>query len=413
MALYRRSEAVANSERERRDALWGQVTCATELELTESRDLLSSLTAGPEFGDPREIVRAAGGELSYRMKFGPIASSNAEIAVELVDSVTDALIRTSFRNSYAHSLALSAHYREAADVVEVLLQDIARSRLDFAEPYALVSGAIASAGMRNWDHAHGQLDRALAAAKASQNAFAEQMCYAARVRVLAQVGKHRSALALEVPSLYGAIPSMRAEVLLARSVVLATVGRIEEAVALVNDVRGTTAAIEAVVLRSAIDAVIALRRRDQSYAERVSAFEVTAFDSGALDLLVMAYRACPELLSMLLRESRDPDRLHALIARVGDLDLARAVGHPVILSDADLRARLTRRENEVYELLREGLSNRQIADLLVISEATARLHTHHVYDKIGTRSRTAIAIQAALERADQATSATGDSSESD
>jgi len=35
------------------------------------------------------------------------------------------------------------------------------------------------------------------------------------------------------------------------------------------------------------------------------------------------------------------------------------------------------------------------------------VHVHHIYDKLGTRSRTALAVQAALERADQATSAMG------
>ena len=34
-----------------------------------------------------------------------------------------------------------------------------------------------------------------------------------------------------------------------------------------------------------------------------------------------------------------------------------------------------------------------------------KVHVHHIYDKIGVRSRTALAVQAALERSDQATSA--------
>ncbi len=63
------------------------------------------------------------------------------------------------------------------------------------------------------------------------------------------------------------------------------------------------------------------------------------------------------------------------------------------------------REREVYELLGQGLTNLQIADLLFISEATVKVHVHHIYDKLGVRSRTALAVQAALERADQATSA--------
>ncbi len=41
-----------------------------------------------------------------------------------------------------------------------------------------------------------------------------------------------------------------------------------------------------------------------------------------------------------------------------------------------------------------------------------KVHAHHIYDKLGTRSRTTLAVQAALERSDQATSVTG-ASESD
>ena len=72
------------------------------------------------------------------------------------------------------------------------------------------------------------------------------------------------------------------------------------------------------------------------------------------------------------------------------------------------KALLTRREREVYELLRQGLTNREIAELLFIAEGTAKLHVQHVFNKLGVRSRKAIAIQAALERSTQATSAIDD-----
>jgi DNA-binding NarL/FixJ family response regulator len=75
--------------------------------------------------------------------------------------------------------------------------------------------------------------------------------------------------------------------------------------------------------------------------------------------------------------------------------------------DDDPRSKLTPREREVLELLGHGFSNRQIGELLFIEESTVKVHTHHIYDKLGTRSRTAIVVQAALERADQATSAMG------
>jgi DNA-binding NarL/FixJ family response regulator len=307
---------------------------------------------------------------------------------------------------------LSARYSEAAEVAQVLLDDIVRNRLDFAESYARLSAAIAAAGSRRWAHAHAQIDRALAIARVERNSFAEQACYAARVRTLAHEAKALTALSVELPDLDGAIPSIRAEALTARALVLATTGRIDEACDLVGGVRGKTAAVEGVVLCAAVDAIAAIKRRADDAVQRTGDFEQAVFDSGALDLLVMSYRACPEVLVLLLRESADRDRLSAFITRVGDADLAHAVGTPVTVSQ-DVAACLTPREREVYSLLCEGLTNRQIADALVISEATAELHTHHIYDKTGVRSRTAIMVRAALQRADQATSAIGESSDSD
>ncbi|MDQ3380903.1 MAG: LuxR C-terminal-related transcriptional regulator [Actinomycetota bacterium] len=66
--------------------------------------------------------------------------------------------------------------------------------------------------------------------------------------------------------------------------------------------------------------------------------------------------------------------------------------------DHDPVARLSAREREVYELLGQGLTNLQIAGLLFISEGTVKAHVHRIYDKVGVRSRTAVAVQAALAR---------------
>ena len=57
--------------------------------------------------------------------------------------------------------------------------------------------------------------------------------------------------------------------------------------------------------------------------------------------------------------------------------------------------RLSAREREIYDLLCEGLTNSQIAKLLFISEATVKVHVQHVFDKLGIRSRTALALNAA------------------
>ena len=128
----------------------------------------------------------------------------------------------------------------------------------------------------------------------------------------------------------------------------------------------------------------------------------TAFETGAVDMLVTTYRACPELLSILLR-STNSRRFRELMAFVGDEDLADAVGQPIAFEDR--RVLLSRRERDVYDLLTTGLTNKQIAALLVIEESTVKAHTHRIYDKLGVRSRSALTVQAILERADQATSA--------
>jgi DNA-binding NarL/FixJ family response regulator len=53
---------------------------------------------------------------------------------------------------------------------------------------------------------------------------------------------------------------------------------------------------------------------------------------------------------------------------------------------------LTSREREVLVLVAQGKSNQDIADILVISERTARTHVSHVIGKFGLESR----VQAAL-----------------
>ena len=55
-------------------------------------------------------------------------------------------------------------------------------------------------------------------------------------------------------------------------------------------------------------------------------------------------------------------------------------------------AGLTAREVEVLILVARGLSNKQIAERLVITPKTAGNHVEHIYAKIGASSRAAAAM---------------------
>ncbi|MFD0316231.1 ATP-binding protein [Streptomyces flavalbus] len=57
-------------------------------------------------------------------------------------------------------------------------------------------------------------------------------------------------------------------------------------------------------------------------------------------------------------------------------------------------ASLTRREREVATLVRSGLSNREIAERLVISKRTVDAHVEHILAKLGIGSRTEIPVVA-------------------
>ena len=78
------------------------------------------------------------------------------------------------------------------------------------------------------------------------------------------------------------------------------------------------------------------------------------------------------------------------------VDEARALVlglHAVGATSTQLNS-LTSREREVAALLARGMRNREIAEVLVIAERTAKNHVQRVLDKLGVHSRAEVAARA-------------------
>jgi DNA-binding NarL/FixJ family response regulator len=61
------------------------------------------------------------------------------------------------------------------------------------------------------------------------------------------------------------------------------------------------------------------------------------------------------------------------------------------VAKSGMAGRLTPREHEIAVLIGEGLSNREIAVRLVISQRTAETHVEHILTKLGFASRAQVA----------------------
>jgi DNA-binding NarL/FixJ family response regulator len=58
---------------------------------------------------------------------------------------------------------------------------------------------------------------------------------------------------------------------------------------------------------------------------------------------------------------------------------------------------LTPREQEVAALIAAGLTNREIARRLIVTEGTAASHVAHILGKLGLRSRVQVGVWAAAQ----------------
>jgi DNA-binding CsgD family transcriptional regulator len=176
------------------------------------------------------------------------------------------------------------------------------------------------------------------------------------------------------------------------ALVLSAAGEGVRAVQYSEQARSTTTATEAHFL-CAFGEVIAAFDSDEG-AGRVRRLVSDAFAADYTDSFVVAYRAFPRLLGALTSDSRLIQLVSPVIESARDGRIAQQAGMKLPGPDGQgTRSEpLTKREQEVLELLALGLSNTEIGQRLFIAQSTVKVHVRHILEKLNAKNR----VQAAL-----------------
>ena len=144
-----------------------------------------------------------------------------------------------------------------------------------------------------------------------------------------------------------------------------------------------------------------LRRLDDAVAHFERAEHACAENGAAAFRVEAQYELAGALMAR--GRPRDVERARSLLAaagaKAGGLGMAALSEKITALrrraERADPTRALTKREREVADLVSQGLTNRELAERLVIAERTAENHVQHILRKLGLSNRSQLAVWAA------------------
>lgn len=308
-----------------------------------------------------------------------------ELGAPLYSRVRDPIRKTSFLNCYSNVAVSLSRYEQVLQLARRLSEEAERNGLGFALDHAVIQRVRALIGLRRLLEAQRLIEElrrreTSLADHAATNAVIQHV----RLRVArGDLCGARAILRHDPPVTLN--PGIRGEFAAYRGLVLASVGDIEEAEEAIQAAVATSSVVGAKTLARLASAVVALHRNAD---DRPAAREALRYvlDVGCFDAVITACRAYPPLAKAGAADATLARTLTQAFVGSRDFDLGRQAG---VDMPRELRRRevLSRRERDVYELLAQGRSNRDIARTLFISESTTKVHVRHIYEKLGVRSR--------------------------
>jgi ATP/maltotriose-dependent transcriptional regulator MalT len=390
-AYFRRARDLAVTVSDKREALLGEYYVASEL---GDRSAPEALVAAYALNDrsPEGQLRIEVMRLMDANRRGGLTEALSEACsrLHLVSRVRDPLVTTAFWHALSSALSLAGRYDEALAASRQILREAERFRLELPIPHALADKAIAELGLRRFDRVLRTLNRAQQASS-TKDPYLDAIATLVRAKLfLAQHNFEQALGALGSIGRTGLSPPVHAEEDACRALALAKLGRFGEARASLGAARENMyTSIEARVLVAGVELLCASSESPERAKEVSQLWQLVCL-TGNVDSFVCLYRSAPELLAEIVRSREDSSDLVQLLDRLGELSLAEKVGLRI---DARAVNLLTPREQEVADLMIDGLSNQEIAAQLFISQATVKVHLRHIYEKLGVRGRTAAILK--------------------
>lgn len=389
-AYFARIRTLTCRSETKRTGILGELAAAIELERDDALPLLRSLGRPHELpADERVVVVSRMINLETRFSL-PVSLSEGLAMWQLLSHVRDPIARSSFRNVFGYSLASIGRVDDTMALMDEQLEDAERSRLEFVIPYSLVNRALANLMKREYLVAQELLDEADERAQRTCDETALFISWGVRTRLYNAQAAYEIALSRAFPATQSQTKSLHGELGAAYAVALAGASELDRATEYAKRAEASSRAIEVTASAPAALAIVALRQGESELALQQARRALESVSRcGMLDCFVAAYRGCPELVLTLLSDRDAYEDLERVLTTASDVSLfQREPRSTSVLS-------LSPREREVLALVARGMSNAEIAKALFISHMTVKVHVHHIFEKLGVRSRAEAAVRGA------------------
>jgi DNA-binding CsgD family transcriptional regulator len=384
----------------RLEALWGQFLVEDEENSGAQKEAAARFEAAGD-GSIDHVLRVSQAKFILGFRSGHVTTALAEI--EQVDSLiplaSDPMTGLASMNHKVWGLVVSARYNEALEAVDRAGEMAIAIGIDFVIHYLSFAKVASLTGLRRFAEAKRVLARLAARTRDEPDGWATVNLAIQNARLQISLGDLERAadhLALDPDEYQG--PNVRAEFDAYRALIKAALGRSREAMTLAARAQRWSRNVEGYAPSALARAIVAMDSAQERGLRRAIVNYKLAAATGYVDAIVIACRARPDLATLIAQQADLRDQLAVLLAGSSDEPLARAAGLRIPRSTRRVQT-LSPRELEVYELIAQGRTNREIAASLFISESTAKVHVRHILEKLGARSRLE-AVQGWRERPD-------------